>query len=1139
MRRNLLVIITLLLGIMTMQAKPVDVVTAQRLGRNFIQHKAMFAKNAVNDFDLAYTYHAANGMATAYVFNFDGGFVILSADDCYSPILGYSDRGNFNYDTAPDGLLYMLGELSNDIEKTVQLSQPVSSDILCRWKNLDAYGVMHLERGQVIVGPLVQQRWDQGAPFNMYVPAGCPTGCVATAMAQLMKYWEWPVQGTGEHSYQWNGQTLSANFGETTYDWANMIDYYNNGAGTPEQKEAVATLMWHCGISVNMFYEPDGSGAFSGDVPVAINNYFSYSEHATHLGRSVSYDDWIALLKRYIDQHIPLYYSGQSSEGGHAFICDGYDSDNLFYFNWGWGGSSNGFILIDGEHFEYTGSQAIVYDFVPDYVYNQMPKAPENLSVSVDNDVSRIAHLSWINPSETEAGEALTSIDKILVKRNGFVVQEITNVTPGQAMTCDDEVPFFDQFDYTVLAVCGNNYGRTTHTKGIFGPYCNWKVTMTSTSMQGWDGGGITVQNAAGSYIDFITFVPGTPVQTFQMALGNNNLYWVEPNSSIDNMSFKIKDAESQIVYQYEGPSSGLEAGILRTLNNSCGNVNTCEAPYNLKATVDPDNDRNIILTWDSDHEPEFGYNIYRDGFLFNMAHETNYIDENTDIGGHCYYVTALCNGGETANSNEYCATSGTGCEPPIDLYFNYYNENKVQLFWSPTGNENVTGYVVYRKTDDTPYKRIKNVGANTTNCKDTSVTPGTSYQYVVNAYYRDNDCSSAYANDLFDADKFFVEVNWSNEPFMNTEPRLIAKVDEETMTVKLYWDAIYQALDGKYSVIRDGMVLSNSVTDVTYTDDDDLVQGGTYVYKVSAFAPEGDTGYWHEFTTNEVVVSFEPSPVSCPAPYNFRRVSEPENKINLVWNHPYEQRVPDHFTMTVIDHLSGETTEVTVPGITNDYYQEDIDPNGMDKSYMVKAVYSDCESEYGLTENGEDFIRVQVLPCSAPTGLKHLDRNSIKWSAPEDRTPDSYTVIIIDHMSGEESTEITGLTETQYLYVSNPEQIAFDVSLKVKAVYPECESGFALTDNGDDFVRITNVSVDENSLFAVKLYPNPTSGQLSIEAEEMASVCVYNLVGQCVMQMSVEEGQAVLDMSQLQSGVYLVKVSTANGSVMQRVVKM
>ena len=1010
-----------------MQAKPVDVATAQRLGRSFIQHKAMFAKSAVNDLDLAYTYHAENGMATAYVFNFNGGFVVVAADDYSSPILGYSDRGNFDYETAPDGLRFMLNEISRGIEMTVQQGGPLPSDVLCRWKNLEAYGVMHPDRNFPVVGPLVQLKWNQDSPYNMYVPGGCPTGCVATAMAQLMKYWEWPVTGTGEHSYIAMGYGEQyANFGATTYDWDNMIEVYNSSA-TQEQKVAVATLMYHCGVSVNMMYEPDGSGAFSPDVPIAINTYFSYSDQATHISKlGHTYDEWIALLKSNIDQHIPLYYSGQSSEGGHAFICDGYDNDDLFYFNWGWGGSANGFFLIDGEHFDYSGSQAIVYDFIPNYIYDAMPKAPENLSVSIDNDVSRIGHLTWTNPSETMRGEPLTSLDKIIVKRNSIIVKEFNDVEPGATMTYDDEVPFFDQFEYTILAVQGDNFGRTAITNAVFGPYCNWKVTMTSTSMQGWDGGGITVQNAAGSYIDFITFVPGTPIQTFQMALGNNNLYWTEPNSAIDNISFKIRDVENQIVYQYEGPSSDLEAGILRTLNNSCGNENPCETPANLKATIDPENDLNVILTWESDYTPEFGYCIYRDGFLFNMAHELTYVDENTNIGGHCYYVTALCTGGETANSNEYCVTSGTGCEPPQDLYFDYFNGNKVQLFWSPSENENVTGYVVYRKTDDTPYKRIKNVGANATNCKDTSVIPGTAYQYVVTAYYRDNDCNSAYANDLFDKEKFFIGVDWSNAA-KDLQAELVE--NEEEYHVNLRWKPAYQVTS--YDIMRNGVKIAE-MNETAFVDVD-LELGETYCYQISA---HGD-GF--ETASNEVCVTMPEPP---------------------------------------------------------------------------------------------------VLPCPAPTELKQGDNMStIIWTAPEERTPDSYTVIVIDHLNNELTTEVTGISQTYY--EDNTSAVdAIDRSYKVRAVYPECESEFALTANGNDFVRITNIGVDENQM-NVKIYPNPTSGQLSIEAEEMTSVSVYDLLGQCVMQMSAEDGQATLDMSQLQNGIYFIKVNAANGSVVQRVVKM
>lgn len=1031
MKRNLLLILALFFGITALQAKPVDVAKAQRLGLNFVQHKTLFAKSGVQDLQLAYTHHADNGMATMYVFNFNGGFVIVSADDSSSPILGYSNEGNFAYETAPDGLRFMLDELSRGIAIVVEQGRPVSSDIVARWTNLEEYGCLHANRGHAVVGPLVQQRWDQGTPFNLYVPEGCPTGCVATAMAEIMKYWEWPVTGTGEHSYYSSlyGEQY-ANFGATTYDWANMIDYYGNGS-TQEEKVAVATLMYHCGVSVNMEYEHGGSGAFSGDVPDAISSYFSYSDHAAFISKGDNYDEWITLLKSNLDQRVPLYYSGHGTGGGHAFVCDGYDEDDLFHFNFGWGGSSNSFLLIDGENFEYSGSQGVVMDFIPDEVFNAMPQAPDNLSADIDSDVSLTCHLSWTNPTQTETGDPLTSLDKVIVLRNGIIVNVIEEVQPGQAMSCDDDVPFFDQYDYAVMAVNGESYGRTANVKAVFGPYCEWTVIMTSTDFHGWNGGGITVQNAAGSYIDFLTTNNSAPsLQKFQMALGNNNLYWTEPSTSISNLSFKVKDARNQIVYEYSGPSSGLEAGLLRTLNNTCDNeTTTCEAPYNLRATVDPNNDQTIILTWESDHTPEFGYCIYRDGFLFNMSHELSYVDENTDIGGHRYYVTALCSSGETENSNEYSISSGSDCEPPLDFYYTYTADNRLKLAWSPTGNSAVSGYLVYRKTGDDPYKRVKLTSAGTTSFTDANVVPYTEYQYVVEAYYRANDCTSAYANDLFDPQKFYLNVDWSNSP-----NDLQATFNEADTVVNLRWKSAYQATS--YDIMRNGEKIAE-VNVAAYVDDS-LELGETYCYQIVA------RGEGLETSSNEACVTM-PEP---PAP--------------------------------------------------------------------------------------------PVLPCSAPFGLKQGDDwTTIEWTAPEDRVPESYTVLIVDHMSGDETTEVAGITETQYVYEYESEQVAFDVSLKVKAVYPECESEFALTENGDDSIRITNVSVDENPLSKVKLYPNPTSGQLSIEAERMTSVSVYDLVGQCVMQMTIDQDLAIVDMSQLNNGIYFIKVNTANGSAVQRVVKM
>ena len=414
------------------------------------------------------------------------------------------------------------------------------------------------------------------------------------------------------------------------------------------------------------------------------------------------------------------------------------------------------------------------------------------------------------------------------------------------------------------------------------------------------------------------------------------------------------------------------------------------------------------------------------------MAHETRYVDENAEIGGYCYYITALCNGGETVPSNEYCATSGTGCEPPFDLDFSYTSNNRVQLDWTAPNNENITGYYVYRKTEETPFKRIKSV--RTPSYKDNSAVAGTVYRYAVAAYYENIDCTSAYATDFYDSDKFYVEVDWSNVP-----KDLKAELNEEINVVGLSWRPAYQATS--YEILRNGVKIIEIIMDETFYVDADLTFGETYCYQVIAH------GEGFEEASNEVCVEMpEPPVLPCPAPYNLRylynHAPNDDDMIRLTWSINGEERWPDYFIMTVIDHLVGDTTNVTVSMEDNFLYQENINPNGMDKSYKIKAVYSDCESEYGLTAEGEDYI------------------------------------------------------------------------------------------------RFCNLSVEEQTNL-VKLYPNPTNGQLTVEAEGMTTVSVYNHIGQCLMEKLATDDAFTFDMSGLPSGVYMLKVRTHSGTFMQKVIKM
>lgn len=189
----------------------------------------------------------------------------------------------------------------------------------------------------------------------------CPTiggkatysGCVATAMAQLMYYHRWPETGTGSHSYAIadKGLSLSADFGSTTYRWDDMLPAYETGKYTVSQAAAVATLMYHCGVSVDMNYGVEGSSASDQNLPGALMSYFGYDKGMTLEYRMFYTDEeWEDMVYGELDAGRPLYYSGATDRNeAHAFICDGYDGAGLYHFNWGWGGYCDGYFIMTGD----------------------------------------------------------------------------------------------------------------------------------------------------------------------------------------------------------------------------------------------------------------------------------------------------------------------------------------------------------------------------------------------------------------------------------------------------------------------------------------------------------------------------------------------------------------------------------------------------------------------------------------------------------------------------------------------------------------------------------------------------------------------------------------------------------------------
>lgn len=313
---------------------------------------AGFNKQSVNTIPVA-TGHS-DGVNTYYVFDKASadGFVVIAADDAVdATVLGYSDNGRFIPGAIPPALQYMLDFYNNEIGWAA--SNP--DQIVKAPRRVDASDYHD-------IAPILETTWDQGSPYYNLCPeiGGQHTyvGCVATAMAQIMKHHNWPEHGYGSNTYrvQSIGRNVTVDFSESVYEWDNMLPSYR-GTSTSAQKAAVARLSYDCGVSVNMQYDLSGSGAVSNYVGGALNRHFGYDLGMTYVQRNYYYiDEWIALLYNELAEGRPLYYAGSAPDGGHAFVIDGFrTTDNFFHVNWGWNGMSDGYFRISSLNPENQG----------------------------------------------------------------------------------------------------------------------------------------------------------------------------------------------------------------------------------------------------------------------------------------------------------------------------------------------------------------------------------------------------------------------------------------------------------------------------------------------------------------------------------------------------------------------------------------------------------------------------------------------------------------------------------------------------------------------------------------------------------------------------------------------------------------
>ncbi|MBR6437657.1 MAG: C10 family peptidase [Bacteroidales bacterium] len=669
MKKLLVIVAALVVFAGQMFAAPVDVNTAKNLGAKYLKNNVVSAKG-ITDVEHVYTLSNEEGVAYLYVFNYDNGFVVMAADDRAYPVLGYGEDGAFDINNIPEGMRYFLGHYGRQIQYAIDNELVAEADVTEQWELLRKEGVTTKTRMEKAVSPLLATVWDQGWPYNYYAPAcssywtnnHCYAGCVATAMSQVMKFWNWPETGVGEHSYNTSsypgsGATLSANFGETTYNWSIMP---NTVSSTNAGGLAVALLMYHCGIAVDMDYAPDGSGAHTEDVGPALINYFRYGACA-HLDSRDNYTKtaWEDMLIAQLDRGIPFVYAGSDTDGGHAFNCDGYNDQRKFHFNWGWSGSYNStYYAIDALNTgngHFNSYQRAVFEIVPDYIYNAM--VPEiEMEVDVENAITKTAQISWMVPNTSVSGEPLTAIQQIVLKRNGETIQTYNNPQPGEILNFVDEVAEYGAYEYSLVGINNDLEGEVSSDVVIFGPSCTWKFICQTTNFQGWGDGKLVAVSENGTVLTEIQMANSTPLsEKVRFPEGDFSLQWYAPSTEISSLTITLKNSANQTAYTFTGSSTQLN-GTIYSGKNECP---SCTAPTNF---VGEYNNGAVTLTWNCDYTPS-KFKVYRsdDGDEYSeIASIDGGLNEYIDVveGGTYYYkVTAYSSACESdpalTNDNE------------------------------------------------------------------------------------------------------------------------------------------------------------------------------------------------------------------------------------------------------------------------------------------------------------------------------------------------------------------------------------------------------------------------------------------------------------------------------------------------------
>lgn len=485
-----------------------------------------------------------------------GGYVLVAADDAVRPILGYSPTGRIDPANMPQPLTEWLEGYQRQIDFVrANNVQPYAADA-AEWQRLEQ-GLAAKQPAEAVVGPLLSTNWDQIEPYNELCPNSAATGCAATAQAQMMKFWNHPPFGVGSHRYVSNiyGEQ-SADFAHTLYDWQNMPSQPTISSPQAE-RTAVATLIYHCGVSVDMDYHPAGSGGSSAvglvgvegyaSIDNSLQNYFRYSPSMYVITKDGNFtnDTWRQALIDELNQGHPIVYTGSAQQGGHGFVCDGYDTRQYLHFNFGWSGVGDGYFPVDSISPGVGGTGGnVTYTF---NLYNQalMGAVPVREPIVSDTLITFPRNggddslLFAPNDTASQSWSVSCSQPWVEVRHNNFAhagwVKLVAqpNTTQGERIA---EVIFTQGPQQVKVKVVQSDFNDDE--------LCPVTVVMESTNGQGWGGDArLTLQSASGFQFGSVRLDHGRR-DSVQVLVAPHNVYSVwHPGGGTDRyINYYVKN---------------------------------------------------------------------------------------------------------------------------------------------------------------------------------------------------------------------------------------------------------------------------------------------------------------------------------------------------------------------------------------------------------------------------------------------------------------------------------------------------------------------------------------------------------------------------------------------------------------------